>query len=59
MFSISCFEGSTCLTNIVFGTVIICTFVYTCRCVFLRLLLCVVLFLRCLWSVYATLYSVF
>ena len=35
MFSISCFERSTCLTNIVFGTVITFKFVYTCGCVFL------------------------
>ena len=34
MFSIWCFEGSTCLTNIVFGTVITFKFVYTCGCVF-------------------------
>ena len=34
MFSISCFEGSTCLINIVFGTVITFKFVNTCGCVF-------------------------
>ena len=34
MFSISCFERSTCLNSIVFGTVITFKFVNTCRCVF-------------------------
>ena len=34
MFSILCFERSTCLTNIVFGIVITFKFVYTCGCVF-------------------------
>ena len=34
MFSISCFEGSTCLTNIVIGTVVTFKFVNTCGCVF-------------------------
>ena len=34
MFSISCFEGSTSLTNIVIGTVITFKFVNTCGCVF-------------------------
>ena len=34
MFSISCFEGSTCLANVVIGTVIIFKFVNTCGCVF-------------------------
>ena len=34
MFRISCFEGSACLTYIVFGTVITLKFVYTCGCVF-------------------------
>jgi hypothetical protein len=34
MFSISCFEGSTCLTSIEFGTIITFKFVYTCGCVF-------------------------
>ena len=47
MFSISCFEGSTCLTNIVFGTVITFKSVYTCGCVFFMFGVCVVLFVRC------------
>ena len=34
MFSISCFEGSTCLANVVIGTVITFRFVNTCGCVF-------------------------
>ena len=34
MFSISCFEGSTCLANVVIGTVITFKFVNTCGCVF-------------------------
>ena len=34
MFSISCFEGSTCLANTVIGTVITFKFVNTCGCVF-------------------------
>ena len=34
MFSISCFEGSTCLTSIVSGTVITFKFANTCGCVF-------------------------
>ena len=34
MFGISCFEGSTCLTNIVIGTVVTFKFVNTCGCVF-------------------------
>jgi len=63
MFSISCFEASTCLTNIVFGTIITFKFVYTCGCVFSCLVLCVVLFVRCLlrvlFLVYAMLYSSF
>ena len=34
MFSISCFEGSTCLANVVIGTVVTFKFVNTCGCVF-------------------------
>jgi hypothetical protein len=34
MFSISCFERSTCWTNIEFGAVVTFKFVYTCGCVF-------------------------
>ena len=34
MFSISCFEGSTCLANVVIGTFITFKFVNTCGCVF-------------------------
>ena len=34
MFSISCFERSTCFTNIEFGTVIAFKFVYICGCAF-------------------------
>ena len=41
MFSISCFERSTCLTDIEFGTVLTFKFVYTCGCVFI---LCFFLF---------------
>ena len=34
MFSISCFEGSTCLANVVIGTVVTFKFVNTCEYVF-------------------------
>ena len=34
MFSISCFEGSTCLANVVIGTVVTFKLVNTCGCVF-------------------------
>ena len=34
MFSITCFQKSTCLTNIKFRTVVTFKFVYTCGCVF-------------------------
>ena len=34
MFSISCFEGSTCLANVVIGIVVTFKFVNTCGCVF-------------------------
>ena len=34
MFSISRFEGSTCLANVVIGTVVTFKFVNTCGCVF-------------------------
>ena len=34
MFSISYFEGSTCLANVVIGTVVTFKFVNTCGCVF-------------------------
>ena len=33
MFSLSCFEGSTCLANVVIGTVVTFKFVNTCGCV--------------------------
>ena len=36
MFSISCFEGSTCLANVVIVTAVTFKFVNTCRCVRLR-----------------------
>ena len=34
IFSISCFEWSTCLANLKFGTIITFKFVYRCACVF-------------------------
>ena len=63
MFSISCFERSTCLANIEFGTVVKFEFIYSYPCVFSCLVLCVVLLARCIWRVVivvnATLYSSF
>jgi hypothetical protein len=63
MFSVSCFERSTCLTDIKFGAVISFIYVNTCGCVFFLLIVFLALFLRFLWSVFVvyavTFYSFF
>ena len=61
MFSVSCFERSTCLTNIVFGVVITFKFANTCGCAFFMFgvvcgFVCEVS-LKCVVLVYAMLYS--
>ena len=57
MFSISCFEGSTCLTNIVFGTVITFKFVNTCGYVFFMFGVVCCFVCEVSFVVYAMLYS--
>ena len=65
MLSISCFEGSTCLANVVIGTVVTFKFVNTSGCVFFKYgfvcgFVCEVrCLLRVLFGVYAILYSSF
>ena len=57
------FEVSTCLANVVIGTVVTFKFLNTCGLCFSCMVLCVVLFVRCLlrvlFVVYAMLYSSF
>jgi len=57
MFSISCFEGSTSLTNIVIWTVVTFKFVYTYVCVFLLFGVVRGFFVRCLLRVLFVVYA--